>query len=48
MYRHLLAETLVESCVRGAGWSTERALELGRLMLSENPKRVFSRKRRSD
>jgi len=48
MYRRLLAETLVESCVRGAGWSAERALELGRLMLSENPKRVFSRKRQDD
>ena len=43
MFRRILAETLAESCVRGRGWSIERAVELGRLILLENPRRLFER-----
>jgi glucuronate isomerase len=43
MYRRLLAETLAEEAIRGRGWSSERALELARLMLLENPRRIFGR-----
>jgi glucuronate isomerase len=41
MYRRLLAEALAETGVRGQGWSTGRALDLARLILSVNPKRIF-------
>ena len=41
MYRRLLAECLAEDGVRARGWSTERALELARLVLLENPRRIF-------
>jgi glucuronate isomerase len=41
MYRRLLAETLAETAVRGQGWSIERALELARLLLRDNPRRIF-------
>ena len=43
MYRRILAEVLAEDCVRGAGWPPERALELARLVLLENPRRIFGR-----
>ena len=43
MYRKILAETLAEDVIQGAGWSTDRALELARLVLIENPKRIFGR-----
>jgi len=43
MYRRILSETLAEEAVRGQGWSVERALELARLVLIENPKRLFAR-----
>ena len=43
MYRKILAETLAEDAVRGAGWSAERALEVARLVLIDNPKRIFAR-----
>ena len=43
MYRSILAETLAEDAIRGMGWSTERALELARLVLIDNPKRIFGR-----
>ena len=43
MYRRLLAEVLADDAVRGRGWSTERALELARHLLMENPRRIFAR-----
>lgn len=45
MYRRVLAETLAEDAVRGRGWSRERALELAKLVLLENPRRIFARER---
>jgi glucuronate isomerase len=41
MYRRILAETLAEECVRGRGWTAERALGLGKLLLLDNPRRIF-------
>jgi glucuronate isomerase len=41
MYRRLLAEALADEGIRGQGWSVERALDLARLVLSVNPKRIF-------
>lgn len=41
MYRRILAETLAEEAIGGRGWSTERALELAKLILIDNPRRVF-------
>ncbi len=46
MYRRILAETLAEDAVRGRGWSTDRALDLARLVLLDNPKRIFDRRER--
>jgi glucuronate isomerase len=43
MYRRILAETLAEDAVRGRGWSLDRALELARLVLLSNPRRIFGR-----
>lgn len=43
MYRRLLAEYLAEDCIRGRGWSEDRALELARLVLLDNPRRIFAR-----
>jgi glucuronate isomerase len=43
MYRRLLAEYLAEDCVRARGWSHDRALDLARLVLLENPRRIFAR-----
>jgi glucuronate isomerase len=43
MFRRVLAEVLAEDAVRGRGWSTERALELARLVLLDNPRRLFGR-----
>lgn len=43
MYRRILAGTLAEECVRGRGWSLERALQLGKVILLDNPRRVFGR-----
>jgi len=43
MYRRLLAETLAEEGMRGRGWSEERALKLARLVLLDNPRRMFGR-----
>lgn len=42
-FRRVLAETLADDAVRGRGWSLERALELARLVLLENPRRIFER-----
>jgi glucuronate isomerase len=44
MYRRILAETLAEECVRARGWSAERALQLGKTLLLDNPRRVFGGK----
>jgi glucuronate isomerase len=44
MYRRVLAETLAEDAIAARGWSVERALELARLVLLENPRRIFSRR----
>ncbi len=38
-----LAETLAEEGMRGQGWSEERALNLARLVLLDNPRRMFGR-----
>jgi glucuronate isomerase len=43
MYRRLLAETLAEDAIRGRGWTTDQALDVARLILRENPRRIFSR-----
>ncbi len=43
MYRRVLAEALAEECVRGRGWPPERALQLARAVLLDNPRRVFGR-----
>jgi glucuronate isomerase len=43
MFRRILAETLADDAVRGRGWSVDRALELARLVLLENPRRIFGR-----
>jgi glucuronate isomerase len=41
MYRRILSETLAEEAIGKQGWSVERALELARLVLLDNPRRVF-------
>jgi glucuronate isomerase len=41
MYRRLLAEALAEQAIRGQGWSHDRAIELARLVLLDNPRRIF-------
>lgn len=43
MFRKVLAEVLTDDAVRGRGWSMERALELARLVLLDNPRRLFGR-----
>ncbi len=43
MFRRVLAETLADDAIRGRGWSADRALELARLVLLENPRRIFGR-----
>lgn len=45
MYRRILAETLAEECVRGRGWSIDRSLQLGKVILLDNPRRIFERNR---
>lgn len=42
-FRRVLAETLADDLVRGRGWSAERALGVARLVLLENPRRIFRR-----
>ena len=42
MYRKILAETLAEDAIRGQGWSAERALDVARHLLIENPQRIFA------
>jgi glucuronate isomerase len=41
MYRKILAEVLSEDAIKGRGWSADRALGLARLVLLENPRRIF-------
>jgi glucuronate isomerase len=43
MYRRILAETLAEECLRGRGWPIDRALQLGKTILLDNPRRLFGR-----
>lgn len=47
-FRRVLAETLADDAVRGRGWSTGRCLELARLVLIDNPRRIFRRAGGSD
>ena len=46
MYRRVLAKVLAEA-VEERGWSEDRALEAARLLLIENPRRIFGRDGRS-
>ena len=41
MYRKILAEVLAEDAIKGQGWSADRALGLARLVLLDNPRRIF-------
>ncbi|CAN5650822.1 hypothetical protein BH23PLA1_BH23PLA1_01390 [soil metagenome] len=43
MYRRLLAEALADEGIRAQGWSTDRAIDVARLVLLENPRRIFER-----
>jgi glucuronate isomerase len=43
MYRRVLAGVLADVMVRGRGWTADRALELARDVLLENPRRIFAR-----
>ncbi|WP_076351464.1 glucuronate isomerase [Paludisphaera borealis] len=44
MYRRILAETLAGEAIGKQGWTIDRALELARLVLLDNPRRVFGMK----
>lgn len=44
MFRRVLSEVLAEDAIRGRGWGVERALELARLVLIDNPRRLFARR----
>jgi glucuronate isomerase len=44
MYRRVLAETLADDAIGGRGWSVERALDLARHVLLDNPRRIFAPK----
>lgn len=44
MYRRILAKALAEDFVIARGWSEERAVELGRLVLRGNVERIFNRR----
>ena len=43
MYRRVLADVLSKEVILGRGWPMERALELAKLILIDNPKRIFNR-----
>jgi glucuronate isomerase len=47
MYQRILAEILAEDYCRGKGWPLERALELGKVILLDNPRRIFGGNRSS-
>jgi glucuronate isomerase len=42
MYRRILAEVLADEAIRGRGLQLDQALELAKLILIDNPKRVFA------
>jgi glucuronate isomerase len=42
MYRRILARILANDFVRDRGWKTEQALELAKLVLRDNVKRIFN------
>jgi glucuronate isomerase len=42
MYRRILASVLARDAVRERGWTTAQALEVARLILLENPRRIFA------
>jgi glucuronate isomerase len=44
MYRRVLADVLTLDLIRGRGWTVERALEVAKLILIDNPKRIFAPK----
>jgi len=46
MYRRILATVLSEELIRARNWPAERALELAKLILIDNPKRIFAEVRR--
>jgi len=41
MYRRILADVLADEAIRGRGWPVDRALQLAKLILIDNPKRIF-------
>jgi glucuronate isomerase len=43
MFRRILAQTLAEDAIGERGWSVERALGVAKLVLLENPRRIFGR-----
>ena len=43
MFRRILAETLAEDAINGKGWPIERAVDLAKLVLVENPRTIFRR-----
>lgn len=43
MYRRVLAKVLADDFVIARGWSEERAVALGKLVLRGNPERIFAR-----
>jgi glucuronate isomerase len=47
MYRRILSDVLSEEVIQGRGWSIEDALQLAKLILIDNPKRVFASARAS-
>ncbi len=42
-FRRVLAETLAEDTIRGRGWPADRALQLAKLILLDNPRTLFAR-----
>ena len=48
MYHRILAGTLAEHAVRDRGWSIDRALETARLLLLDNPRRIFGSRERTE
>ncbi|OJW10598.1 MAG: amidohydrolase [Planctomycetales bacterium 71-10] len=46
MYRRILAETLAEEGMSKQGWTADRALEVAKLALVDNPRRVFPKRGR--
>lgn len=41
MYRRILAEVVAEEAIGRRGWPLDQALQLAKLILLDNPKRVF-------